>query len=134
LCTSFSIIWVFSSSTNTVTESCRCLCAFSCAASAKLRRQTKRHLCSQQDIGREASPEDGASVKDEARAIRQSIRNLPVISFWGSDEKVTSGSIGVSYSYYSNRVLLVDSVYRCRVQTTSKNIVAIDIQQGPNEH
>lgn len=40
-------------------------------------------------LSREASPE-GTSVKDEARAIRQVIRNLPP-SFWG-DEKVTSGS------------------------------------------
>jgi hypothetical protein len=41
-------------------------------------------------LSREASPEDGASVKDEARAIRKVIRNLAP-AFWG-EEKVTSGS------------------------------------------
>jgi hypothetical protein len=41
-------------------------------------------------LSREASPEDGASVKEEARAIRKVIRNLDP-AFWG-EEKVTSGS------------------------------------------
>jgi hypothetical protein len=70
-------------------ELCRLICA---ELSLQSYDDKPKDICAlaNKTLSREASPEDGASVKDEARAIRRVIRDLPP-SFWG-DEKVTSGS------------------------------------------